>query len=72
MFRQFLKKAPSETYIIAFAVAGGVSAGGFVGVRKLVTDPDIKINKRKTSNHQSLDSAVVKKNDSIIASSYFI
>lgn len=69
MFRQFLKKAPSETYIIAFAVAGGVSAGGFVGLRKLVSDPDIKIIKRRTSNYQILPE---KKKDSIIASSYFI
>lgn len=45
VFRQFLKKASGETYILAFMISGAISAGTFVGVRKLMYDPDIQLRR---------------------------
>jgi len=48
MFRQLIKKASGETYILAFMITGAISGGAFVGIRKLVSDPDVRVFKRKT------------------------
>jgi hypothetical protein len=46
MIRQLLKKTSSDAYVLGFMISCALAGGTFVGVRKLVYDPDIQILRR--------------------------